>query len=274
MFVDTHCHLDFNWFNKDRDEVILNAKKEGVGLIINPGIDIISSQYAVKLAIENPIVYAAVGVHPNDATAWDESTKQKIKYLALNNKVVAIGEIGLDYYRKYSPKELQKKIFLEQLDIARELELPVIIHSRDESIDKTSATADVIEILKDWTRTLKSSSSKIANNPGVLHSYGGELGYAQEAVSMGFFIGVTGPVTFKNADRLRAVVAEIPSENLLIETDAPFLTPHPYRGKRNEPKYVKLIAEKLAEVKELSVDKIEEITLRNAENLFNWKQIT
>ena len=274
MLVDTHCHLNFDWFDEDRDEVIKAAEEEGVGIIINPGIDLNSSHNAVKLATESSIVYAAVGVHPNDANLWDTSSIKELKAIAASEKVVAIGEIGLDYYRKYSRKELQKKIFIEQLQLAGELGLPVIIHTRNESLDDESATIEVVQILKDWIRTLKESDSSLYTHPGVLHSYAGSLQHAEEVIAMGFYIGVTGPVTFKNANRLRGVISKLPIEHLLIETDSPFLTPHPYRGKRNEPKYVKIIAEKVSEIYGMPTSEVEKITTRNAEKLFNWKQIT
>jgi len=271
MLVDSHCHLDFEWFDEDRNGVINNAIKEGVIYIVNPGIDLKSSYNAVKLASNYPVVFAAVGIHPNEANSWQDDSISKLKKLANSKKVVAIGEIGLDYYRDRSPVELQKRILEKQLQLATEMDLPVILHTRNKSKDDAAATEDAIKILEMWTSTLRKKGSKTIKHPGVLHSYGGNIEHARRAVAMGFYIGVTGPITYKNADDLRNMVLQLPINRLLVETDAPFLTPHPFRGKRNEPKYVKFVAEKLAELYDVSIEKITENTTRNAESLFNWK---
>jgi len=270
LYVDTHCHLDFNRFDSDRSEVLERARTAGLRRILNPGINLGSSRDAIGLAEANPEVYAAVGVHPNDWLSWDETTLEALRELAKYPKVIAIGEIGLDYYRDRASQYVQKMIFREQLELASEMELPVVIHSRNTSKKDERATADVLDIISGWHRDLYSSGSKLARRPGVLHSYGGSLEMALEAISLGFWIGVTGPVTFKKADDLREVIAGLPVENILIETDAPFLTPQPYRGKRNEPAHVRYVAGKIAELHNLSVEGLAEITKANAKRLFDW----
>lgn len=265
--VDTHCHLNFDLYNEDRDQVVERARQAGVERIVNPGVDLETSLSAVQLSERYPQVYAAVGVHPNDISDWTGSSLDRIKQLAANPKVVAIGEIGLDYYRHETPPDLQKLVFRQQLDLAAQTGLPVIIHSRNSTTEDQQATQDILEILATWQ----------ANQPGlrppfgVLHSFSAGLDSARQAIQMNFLIGITGPVTFRNAPELRQVVAGLPLDALLIETDAPFLTPHPHRGKRNEPGLVKLIAEKIAEIHNLPFEEVADITKANAGRLFNWR---
>jgi len=261
--ADTHCHLDFHAFDSDRQGVIDGASAHGISKILNPGINVDSSHAAVDIAATYPTVFAAVGVHPNDAKSWSLTTLSSIKKLAKHPKVRAIGEIGLDYYRDHSPHELQNEILRAQLDLAAELSLPVVIHNRN-------ADVDMLPILSDWQSELVSGRNPLAERPGVLHSFSGDLESANRAVSWNFFIGITGPVTFKKADTLREIVREIPIDSLLIETDAPFLTPHPHRGKRNEPSHVRFIAGKIAEIKETSIEDVCQLTSENAERLFLW----
>ncbi len=263
MLVDTHCHLDFNWFDQDRDEIIDRAREVGVKRILNPGITLRSSEHAIQLAEKYPEVYAAVGVHPNDGSSWEEGTISQLRDLAVHQKVVAIGEIGLDYYRDHTPHELQKRIFKEQLNLAAEINLPVIIHTRD-SIN------DALDLLKIWCSDLKDSKSGLVEHPGVLHSFSGDQDDAKQARALKFFVGFTGPVTFSNAKDLQELVIRLPLQNMLIETDSPFLTPHPYRGKRNEPARVKLVVEKIAELKQQAYNTVTEITSANAAQLFDW----
>jgi len=263
LLVDTHCHLDFESFDDDREAVLARAQEAGVLRMINPGIDLASSQAALRLAERYPSVYAAVGVHPNDAAGWDDASLEELRALAGRDKVLAIGEIGLDYYRDTTPRDLQKRIFKEQLDLAAEMGLPVIIHNRE-------ATDDLLEILEDWHKKLENSSLALSARPGVLHSYSGDATQARRAISLGFRIGFTGPVTFRNAPDLQEVAAELSLENLLVETDAPFLAPHPKRGRRNEPANVRLIAEKLAELHGESIETVAQITTANAGQLFLW----
>ena len=263
MLADTHCHLDFETFDGDREQVLERAARAGIETILNPGIDLASSRSAVGLARTFPAVHAAVGVHPNEATQWQPGTPEILRNLAGNPKVVAIGEIGLDYYRDRAPRDLQKKIFQEQLGLAAELGLPAIVHNRQ-------ATEDVLEILIEWQTGLVNSGSLLAERPGVLHSYSEELEPALRGIEHNFRIGFTGPVTFRNAPDLQRVAAGLPLDHLLIETDAPFLTPHPYRGKRNEPAYVRLVAEKLAELQGVAFESVASWTTANAARLFDW----
>jgi TatD DNase family protein len=263
VLVDTHCHLDFNRYDLDRDQVLKRARNSGVRRIINPGINLESSQTVIQLSENHAEVFAAVGIHPNEALSWNSETLAQLSGLAQHHKVKAIGEIGLDYYRDRAPRALQKRIFQEQLDLAAELNLPVIIHSR-ESLE------DVLAILEDWFHSLLETEIDLVNHPGVLHSFSGDEQAAKKAFSNNFFVGVTGPVTFRNAGGLRDIVQRLPIDNLVIETDSPFLTPHPHRGRRNEPANVKLIAEKIAELKQESYNNIAEITTANARRLFKW----
>ena len=263
-FVDTHCHLDFHDFDHDRDEVLARAWKNGLEMILNPGIDLQSSQAALGLSEVNERVFAAVGVHPNSALTWNEHSLDSFRALAAHPKVVAIGEIGLDHYRQRAPHDLQKTVFQAQLYLAADLGLPVIIHSRE-------AGADVLDILRDWWTELKTRNSALVSRPGVLHSYSDRQDLASEAIKMNFYIGITGPVTYKNAADVRQVVQATPIENLLIETDAPFLPPQLHRGRRNEPAYVPLVAEKIAELHQQPLEKVAEVTTQNAMRLFKWK---
>ena len=262
--VDTHCHLDFQLFDEDRTQVVDRARKAGVKYILNPGIDLASSQAAVTLAEEYAEVYAAVGVHPHSASTFNQNTLPRLRELASHPKVVAIGEIGLDYYRDQAPPEIQQRIFRLHLDLAAELGLPVVIHNRQ-------ATADVLNMLTEWQAQLVDDGSALAERPGVLHSYSDDEANGLKAIAINFYIGITGPVTFRNAAELQQVVASLPVEHLLIETDAPFLTPHPMRGQRNEPALVRRVAEKVAELHSGPVDEIARITSENAGRLFNWR---
>jgi TatD DNase family protein len=263
VLVDTHCHLDFNNFDSDRPQVIERAWEAGVERIINPGIDLQSSEKALSLAKAYPEVYAAVGVHPNEAHSWKEDTYSALQGLAVHEKLVAIGEIGLDYYRNRAPKDLQRRIFQEQLSLAADLGLPVIIHNRN-------ATGEILELLTDWHSRLVADGSPLADRPGVLHSFSDGEDAARAAIEKNFFIGFTGPVTFRNAPVLQRLAAALPAENILVETDAPFLSPHPYRGKRNEPAMVRLVAAKVAELTDRSYQSIASITTANASRLFKW----
>lgn len=261
--IDTHCHLDFDWFDEDREQVIERAAEAGVERMIVPGLDVRSCREILKIADAFPEVYAAIGVHPNSGTTWKPSTLKELTELVQHPKVVAIGEIGLDYYRDRTPQDIQREIFREQLELASETDLPVIIHSRD-------AFEDVLEILSEWKNQLEKANKFLAEKPGVLHSYSGTIGQARQALAMKFFLGFTGPVTFRNAEALREVAAEVPEDRLLVETDAPFLTPAPHRGKRNEPAYVRFIVDKIAEVRNTSSLELGARTTKNAENLFSW----
>jgi TatD DNase family protein len=254
--ADTHCHLDLQQFDADRDAVVDRALEVGVTRIMNPGIDLESSRRAVALAGQYSQVYAAVGFHPHDASKATEGALAELRQLALNQKVKAIGEIGLDYYRDLSPREQQRQVFGQQLDLAGDLNLPVIIHSRD-------AHQDVLAMLAAWV-------GRFPNARGVLHSFSGDRAQLVEALELGFVIGITGPVTFPKADELRAVAQVAPLERILIETDAPYLSPAPRRGRRNEPAYVWHVAEKIAQVRGMAFEGVARQTSANATRLFEW----
>jgi TatD DNase family protein len=261
--ADTHCHLDFEAFEADRQQVLARGLEAGVERILNPGINLTSTRAAIKLAESYPQVFAAAGIHPNEATTWEGNTQSHLRELAQHPKVVAVGEIGLDYYRDRAPRPVQQRIFQEQLDLAAELGLPVVIHNRQ-------ATEDVLMLIANWHNKLVSAGSPLAERPGVLHSYANGENVARQAIALNFYIGFTGPVTFRNAPELQRVVASLPVDRLLVETDAPFLTPHPHRGQRNEPAYVRLVAEKIAELHQENFARIADRTTANAKRLFDW----
>ena len=270
MLVDTHCHLDFKNFKRDRRLVVDRARQAGLSHILNPGVDVNSSREAIKLANTYPEVYAVVGVHPNDAPLWNDSSLDDLRQMVKDPKVVALGEIGLDYYRDRAPREVQRRVFRLQLELATEVSLPVVIHMRNKSTDDRSATLDMLEILVGWCSQLVKRKHSLAERPGVLHSYSGSLETARQALDLNFKIGISGPVTFRKAEMLREVVANLPLEDLLLETDAPFLTPHPHRGERNEPAYVRLVAEVIAQIRNLSFEDVADISTKNAKHLFQW----
>ena len=261
--TDTHCHLDFNSFDEDRQQVLERAWEAGINRILNPGIDLQTSQSALELSELHSKLYAAVGIHPNSASSWDARSLPALREMAAHPKAAAIGEIGLDYYWDTTPVPDQKQAFRDQLALAAELGLPVVVHNRE-------ATEDVLAILLAWQAELAATGSTLAQRPGVLHSFSGNSAQAELAAAANFYIGITGPVTFKNAPELHAVVRETPLERLLIETDAPFLAPHPVRGKRNEPAYVRHIADKIALLKGCTIDDVASQTARNARHLFGW----
>ncbi len=252
--IDTHCHLDWNAFDPDREAVINRAVEAGVRRMITIGVDVPSSRRAIEIAEQHESVYAAVGVHPNDCDDFDVAKLREIRSLAQHPKVVAIGEIGLDFYWKKVEHDAQARAFRAQLELAAEIKKPVIIHSRE-------AAPDVVMMLEDFAQ-------HTAGLIGTLHSYFDDLAIAQRAFALGFFIGVTGPITFKKSDREREIVKQVPSDRVLLETDAPFLTPVPHRGERNEPAYVRHVAEMIAKVREQPSEEIARQSTQNAERLF------
>jgi TatD DNase family protein len=270
--TDTHCHLDLEQFDADRDAVLQRAINAGLTRILVPSLTGTSSRVAVKLAESNPMLHAAVGVHPNEAETWDGQTISSLKELAAQSlKVAAIGEIGLDYYWNKSPREEQISIFKEQLNLAAELELPVVIHSREkEDAEQGACAEDLIKILEEWVSGLQSRNEALAQKPGVLHSFSGSIETAKRVIKLGFYIGVTGPITYKNAEQKRQVISNLPLEQLLIETDAPYLAPEPHRGKRNEPAFVLHIADKIAKIKSYTPQEVAAATTENAARLFSW----
>jgi len=251
-FVDSHAHLDDERFDGDR-EVLINALNgNGVEMVLNPGADLKSSKAAAALAVKYSFIYAAVGCHPHDSKYMNDETMNIFRELAKNKKVIGIGEIGLDYFYDNSDREIQRKWFREQIRLAKELDLPYIVHDRD-------AHEDVFKIMKeehyDGTR-------------GILHCYSSSVEMAREFIKLGFYISLGGPVTFKKSKTPKLVAKEIPFDRLLIETDSPYLTPEPFRGKRNEPMYVKYVAEEIANIRNISVETVAEKTKENFKKLF------
>lgn len=250
--IDSHAHLDLPEFDRDRDAVLERARAAGVETVITVGIGIGECRRALELADRHSFVYATLGIHPHNAAELDLAMLDFIENNARHPKVVALGEMGLDYYRNLSSRQDQVRCFRAQLDLARSLKKPVVIHDRD-------AHDDTMSILR---------QEKAGEAGGVLHCFSGDAAMARACIDMGFFISIPGTVTFKSAAPLQEVVRQVPLESLLVETDCPFLTPVPYRGGRNEPAYVRLVAEKIAEIKKLSPDEVAGITSGNARKLF------
>ncbi len=252
MLFDTHAHLNAIQYQDDLEEVIERALHEGVTHTVVVGFDTETITKAIELAEAYDFIYAGVGWHPVDAIDMTDADLEWIKELASHPKVVAIGEMGLDYYWDKSPKDVQKEVFRKQIALAKEVNLPIIIHNRD-------ATADVVEILQE------EGASEVG---GIMHCFTGSLEVARQCMEMNFYISFGGPVTFKNAKKPKEVAAEIPMERLLIETDCPYLTPHPFRGKRNEPSYVKYVAEQIAELRGMDYADFVKQTSDNAKRIF------
>lgn len=252
MFIDSHSHLDDERFDQDRDILIKSLKGNKVDIAINIGVDLKTSINSIELANKYDNIYAVIGVHPHSASEVTLEMLDKFRVMSRNEKVVAIGEIGLDFYYDNSPRDLQRKWFKEQLELAKELDLPVVIHSRD-------ATQETLDIIKE---------AQDGSLRGVMHCFSGSLEIAREYMKLGFYISIAGPVTFKNARVVREVAEEVPLDKLLIETDCPYLTPQPYRGKRNEPMFVRYVAERIAGIKNIPVEELAEHTSRNTKELF------
>ena len=254
MYFDTHAHYDDEKFDFDRDEVIKRVYSEGVLNIVNIGADIESSKRSVDLANKYDFMYAAVGVHPEEVAALPDNYIDILEDLVNNNrqKIVAIGEIGLDYCCSDVPKEVQQKFFIEQIDLPRKVKLPIVIHSRD-------AQKDTLDIIK---------SEDIGSIGGILHCFSGSQEMANEVLANGLYIAIGGVVTFKNAKKIVEVIRNVPLDRLLVETDLPYLAPEPFRGKRNESGNLKYIVEKIAEIKNVSPDEVARITTENAKRLY------
>ena len=252
MYIDTHAHLDFDAFDEDRDAVIQHAIENNLQAIITIGTSLETSRRAVELAENYAPIFAAVGIHPSDCQDTDEADYQEIEKLSRHEKVVAIGEIGLDYYKMYTEKTTQMEAFKRQIALARSVNLPVIVHNRE-------AHEDVIKTLLE---------EKATDVGGVLHSFSGDSDFLQRVLKTNFFISFTGGVTFKNTRGADVLVQQTPVERLLLETDSPFITPEPHRGKRNEPAFVLFTAKKIAELKKIPVDELAAITTDNAKHLF------
>lgn len=249
-FIDTHCHLNDETY-EDVASVVEECRNQNIDKMICIGFDLESSKKAVELANQFDIVYAAVGIHPDDADSYDEDVEKQLEELANNNKkVVAIGEIGLDYYWDKASHDVQKNVFAKQIELARRVNLPIIIHNRDAFMD----TYDVL--------------NTYAPLRGVMHCYSGSLDMAKLYMKQGLYISFAGPVTFKNAKVPKEVAKEIPLDRILVETDCPYLTPHPYRGKTNYPYYVNLVGKQVAELKEISEEELMKAEAENVKNLF------
>jgi len=254
MLADSHAHLEMNDFDRDRDEVIRRAENAGVDLIITVGTTLDDCRKAVSIANKYKNVYAAIGIHPHEVKDIDETTYETLKKLAKMDKVVAFGEIGLDFFRNLSPRDVQIRRFGEQLELASEIGLPIIIHDRD-------AHQETLEMLGGWK----------GKHRGVVHCFSGNYKMAEKCLEMGFFISIPGAITFGKSEKLQDVIRHIPVTDILVETDAPYLTPHPNRGKRNEPAYVIHTARKVAEIKGLSLEELASVTYQNTRNVFGIK---
>lgn len=253
MFIDSHAHLEMGEFGKDLPKVLDRALRGGVSHIISVGTDLQSSRKAIALAREHDFIFASLGYHPHNASEMDARKLQKLGSLASEPKILAWGEIGLDFYRLRSPADVQTAVFVQQLGLADQLDLPVIIHVRE-------AHREVLEILQKKGR---------GKNQGVIHCFSGDYDLAMAFISLGYFISIPGTVTYKNARQVRDVAARIPVDRLLLETDAPFLAPVPKRGKRNEPLFVTYIAEEIARLREMDLEGVAHQTSENAKRLFN-----
>ncbi len=251
MLIDSHAHIQLSQFDRDRDAVLKRAQEAGVSAILVIGFDMETSLGAVELAEEHTQIYATVGMHPHDAKDLTPDVLEEFRKLAAHPKVIALGEMGLDYYRNLSPRPLQKEAFEKQLDLAEAMQLPIIIHNRD-------AYMDILPILEARQGRIR----------GVLHCFTGDVELMQRSLAIGFHIGIGGIVTYPNAKDVQAVAREVPEDRLLIETDCPWLAPQFRRGKRNEPAYVRAVAEKIAELRGTSVAAIGETTTKNFQTLF------
>ncbi len=251
MLIDSHAHLDKEQFDLDREYIIEHLEKNGIELVINVGADMESSKKSVELAEKYHNIYAAVGVHPHSAKEVSQETLEELRLLSKNEKVLAIGEIGLDYHYDNSPRDIQRKWFREQIKLARELDLPIVVHSRE-------ADEDTLEILTEEAQGLR----------GVMHCFSSDRKMMEAYLDLGFYISLAGPVTFKKTDELKEVAKLVPLKKLLIETDAPYLAPSPYRGKRNEPMYVKYTAELIAKLRGLTPEDLALQTNLNTREVF------
>lgn len=252
MYIDSHCHLDDEQYDDDREVLIQGLRAKGIEYVVNIGTNIASSETCVHMAQEHEVLYAAVGVHPHDAKELETASLEEIEKWVGSPKMVAIGEIGLDYHYDYSPRDIQKKWFAAQIDLAKKYGLPIIVHDREAHKD----TYDIIMAAQDGS--LK----------GVIHSFSGSVEMAREYIKLGFYIGLGGPVTFKNAVMPKEVAKAIPLDRLLLETDGPYMSPTPLRGKRNEPQNVQYVAEAIAALRDISVEEVMAQTTLNAKTLF------
>ncbi|WP_316572783.1 TatD family hydrolase [Neobacillus sp. YIM B06451] len=252
MLIDTHAHLNAEQYEEDIEEVIARAIENGVEKMVVVGFDRPTIEKAIELAETHDFIYACVGWHPVDAIDMTDEDLSWIEELAAHPKVVALGETGLDYHWDKSPRDIQKEVFRKQIRLAKKVKLPIVIHNRE-------ATADIVQILKE------ENASEVG---GIMHCFSGSVEIAKQCVEMNFYISLGGPVTFKNAVKPKEVAAALPLDKLLVETDCPYLTPHPHRGKRNEPSYVRLVAEEISRIKGIPFEDVAKATTENAMRLF------
>ena len=254
--IDTHCHLDFDEYDGRRDKIIKAALDAGVHTMVNIGADMESTERSVKLAEKYDAVYATVGIHPHDAKTFNKKIADRLVKLTEHKKVMAVGEIGLDFYRDLSPRDIQRDVFRQQLDIAVQTNLPVVIHTRE-------SFKDTLEIVQEYAHKLPG---------GIFHCFPGTVNDAYEVIDLGFHISVGGVITFPKA-KMAEVAAKVPLEYVLLETDSPYLTPVPYRGKTNQPAYVKYVCEKIADLRGMAFSEVEKITDRSAQKLYRLVEI-
>ncbi len=249
--IDSHAHLDDDQYRQDLTAVIERAKEANIQAIINPAQDMATSRKAIQLALENEMIYSAIGFHPHEAHQAAANDYDQLAEWSQQEKVVAIGELGLDYYYDYSPREQQQQVLIRQLDLARQVHLPIIVHDRD-------AHEDIFNIIKNEGKGLA----------GVFHCFSGSWEMARQLLNLGFYLSFGGPVTFKNAVKVKGIVEKMPLDRLLIETDSPYLSPHPLRGKRNEPLNVQIVAQEIAAIRKLDIEEVAAITTDNTKRLF------
>jgi TatD DNase family protein len=251
MLIDSHSHIEMKAFDRDREQVVARAREVGVDYIIAVGISLADCKRVVSVTKQYKTVYGVIGIHPHHAKDIDNRTYDSLRQMVNNDKIVAYGEIGLDFFRNLSPRNIQIKRFGEQLELASEVGLPVVIHDRE-------AHKQTMNILEQWK----------GDKRGIIHCFSGDYGMARKCLDMGFYISIPGTITFKNSGQLREVVKKMPMDRLLVETDAPFLTPQPKRGERNEPAYVIYTVLKIAEIKGIPVEEVERITYKNTMDVF------
>ncbi len=257
MLIDSHAHIDLPEFNKDRDQVLERARQQGVRAVINVGLDAESSRKSLEMAKKYDDVFVAVGFHPHEASKMKEGDLESLAELSRDSRVVAIGEIGLDFYRNLSPRQSQLEVFQKQLDLAVELDLPVVVHCRQ-------AHKEVYDILRAWVKANPADNRR----RGVIHCFSGDIVMARRYIELGFYISLAGSVTYPSAGELVGVARELPLDRLLLETDAPFLAPQAHRGKRNEPAYMVSTAERVAEIRQAPMEVVAEAAARNTIELF------
>ncbi len=265
MLIDTHCHLNFSSFKDDLEDVLKRARAVGVARIVVPAIDLPSSREVIELSQQFPEVYAAIGIHPNDAGEFTLRDVDELKEMAREPKVVAVGEIGLDTYHDDVNMDQQSFAFEAQLDLASELNLPVLVHNRD-------ADEQVGSILQKWIGRKNQEINTLPAN-GIMHAFSSSEKFARFVIDLGFYIGAAGPITYKNATEKKEVFRNINKDKVVLETDSPFLTPLPYRGKRNEPSYTSFIAEELSRLWDIPMNEVQQITSINAARIFQWNEL-